>query len=256
MANLTRHPLIVFVLSSLILWIAAQIGARAFVGIGPLEPDEQDKFGFVLGAVMTLLGLIVGFTFSMAVGRYDQRKNYEEEEANAIGTEYVRAELLPAADAEKIHGLLIRYLDRRILWHQTRGEDQLRRIDTETARLQSEMWSAIKDADAVHPGPEAALVASGMNDVLNTQGYTQAAWWNRIPIAAWVMILGIAACGNLLVGFNMRHSRAKVKALLLPVFPLVLSIALCLLADIDSPRRGMIRVTPQNLLSLAGSFHS
>jgi hypothetical protein len=55
---------------------------------------------------LTLLGLIIGFSFSMAVNRYDQRKPYEQAEANAIGTEYVRADLLPVADAAKVHTLL------------------------------------------------------------------------------------------------------------------------------------------------------
>ena len=75
-----------------------------------------------MAATLTLLGLIIGFSFSMAISRYDQRKNYEEAEANAIGTEYVRADLLPAADAERMHGLLRNYLDQRVLFYQTRDE--------------------------------------------------------------------------------------------------------------------------------------
>ena len=62
----------------------------------------REDFGFILAATLTLLGLIIGFSFSMATSRYDQRKNYEEAEANAIGTEYVRADLLPAADAATV----------------------------------------------------------------------------------------------------------------------------------------------------------
>ena len=68
-------------------------------------------------ATLTLLALIIGFTFSMALNRYDQRKIYEEEEANAIGTEYLRAELLPAADAAKVRTLLLNYLDQRVLFY-------------------------------------------------------------------------------------------------------------------------------------------
>jgi hypothetical protein len=256
MNTLANYPVLVFFASFVCLWTAAQIGARALIGTPALEPDEQDKFVFVLGAVLTLLGLIAGFTFSMAVGRYDQRKNYEEEEANAIGTEYVRAELLPAADAEKIQGLLIRYLDQRIQWHDTRTGDKLRQIDRDTAQLQSEMWSAVKDAAARQPTPVSALAASGMNDVLNSQGYTQAAWLNRIPVAAWALILAIGICSNFLLGFTVRQSRPKVRSFLVVVLPLVLSISFFLLADIDSPRRGVIRVHPQNLQILAASFHS
>jgi hypothetical protein len=67
-----------------------------------LEEDIREDFGVIQTATLTLLGLIIGFTFSMAVGRYEQRKNYEEAEANAIGTEYVRADLLPGADAARV----------------------------------------------------------------------------------------------------------------------------------------------------------
>ena len=75
-------------------------------GDGPCKTSEREDFGVVQAATLTLLGLIIGFSFSMAIGRYDQRKNYEEAEANAIGTEYVRAGLLPAADATKVRAQL------------------------------------------------------------------------------------------------------------------------------------------------------
>jgi hypothetical protein len=96
------------------------------------------------------------------------------------------------------------------------------------------------------------LAVAGMNDVLNSQGYTQAAWWNRIPIAAWGLMAVIGIFSNVLIGYGAR--RAEAHALLLLVLPLVVSIAFFLIADIDSPRGGVIRVHPQNLVSLAGSL--
>jgi hypothetical protein len=99
-----------------------------------------------------------------------------------------------------------------------------------------------------------ALTVAGMNDVLNAQGYTQAAWWNRIPTAAWWMMALIAACCNAMVGFRA-HGRKGHGALLL-ILPLVLSIAFMLIADIDSPRGGVIRVVPRNLNALAGSLQA
>jgi len=214
----------------------------------------RDDFGIILAATLTLLGLIVGFTFSMALGRYDQRKNYEEEEANAIGTEYLRAGLLPAADAAKVRALLLSYLDQRILFYTTRDEQQLAQIDARTAKLQAELWSAVQAPAVVQPTQVVALAVSGMNDVLNSQGYTQAAWWNRIPPAAWGLMGAIAICSVALVGFGARNAKAESKLLL--VLPLVVAIAFFLIADIDSPRRGLIHVKPQNLLSLAQSLRS
>jgi hypothetical protein len=252
MNDVTRHPLLVFALSFIALWASAWIGALFRKGRrGPVE-DLHEDFGVILTTTLTLLALIIGFSFSMAINRYDQRKNLEEEEANAIGTEYVRADLLSAADAAKVRSLLGAYLDQRVLFYTTRDEGQLQQISARTAQLQAELWSMVRAPTAAQPPPIVVLAVSGMNDVLNSQGYTQAAWWNRIPFAAWVLMTAIAICGNLLVGFGWR--RTESGALFLLVLPLVVSIALMLIADIDSPRYGFIQVNPQNLVSLSESL--
>jgi hypothetical protein len=250
--NYFRYPFLVLALSFVVLWLSARIGVSFRKRRRNLEEDEREDFGIIVAAVLTLLGLIIGFSFSMAVSRYDQRKNYEEAEANAIGTEYVRAGLLPAADAERLHGLLRNYLDQRVLFYQTRDQRMLRQIDTSTAQLKADLWSAVQAPAAAQPTPIVALAVWGMNEVLNSQGYTQAAWWNRIPIAAWGLMGAIGICCNLLIGYGVR--RGEPKAILLLVLPLVVSISLFLIADIDSPRGGFIHVAPQNLLSLAQSL--
>jgi len=252
MSNITDYPLLVFVLSFLALWLSAQIGAsvlRRQLGLGE---EVREDFGVILAATLTLLGLIIGFSFSMAVSRYDQRKNLEEAEANAIGTEYVRADLLPPADAAKVRALIRSYVDQRVLFYTTGAGEELRHINERTAQLQTELWAAVQAPAAAQPTPIVGLVVWGMNDVLNSQGYTQAAWWNRIPLAAWGLMALIAICCNLLVGYGTRNPRMERTLLL--ILPLVVSIAFLLIADIDSPRGGVIRVHPQNLLSLAESL--
>jgi len=216
----------------------------------PLAEDERQDFTLAINATLTLLGLLIAFSFSMAISRYDQRKNFEEEEANAIGTAYLRAELLPATNIATTHELLLTYLDNRVQFYTTRSEDQLARIDAETSKLQSELWSQVRSVAGAQPTPVMALVISGVNDVLNTQGYTQAAWWNRIPIAAWALMGAIALCSNVLVGYAAHRSGGFV----LLILPLAVSISFLLIADIDSPRGGLIRVNPQNLVSLSQSL--
>ena len=254
MNYVTDHPLLVFVVSFVVLWLSTQIGAGVLRRWRKLEQDAHEDFGVILAATLTLLGLIIGFSFSMATSRYDQRKNLEEAEANAIGTEYVRADLLPSANAEKVRALLRNYLDQRVLFYTSRDEQQLRQIDARTAQLQTELWSAVLAPAAAQPNPLVALAVSGMNDVLNSQGYTQAAWWNRIPVAAWSLMGAIAICSNLLLGYGARS--AKAGRILHLVLPLVVSISFFLIADIDSPRRGVILLNPQNLVSLAESLRA
>ena len=250
MKTLLDHPLVLFVLSLFILWLSVQMGA--FVRKRrPLPDDERDDFALVINASLTLLALIIGFTFSMAVSRYDQRKNYEEEEANAIGTEYVRGDLLPGSDGAKIRELLTRYLDQRVLFYTTHDSHQLEQVDSDTSRLQTEMWVTVKRVAEDHPSPPVTLAVWGMNDVLNRQGYTQAAWWNRIPFAAWGLMVFLAICCSLLIGYGARRR----EALLFTILPFLVSVAFFLIAEIDSPRSGVIRIVPQNLLSLSQSLH-
>ena len=248
MINAMDYPLFIFGVTFLLLSLAARIGS-SFQKAAKFEEAERENFGVILAATLTLLGLIIGFSFSMAVSRYDQRKNYEEAEANAIGTELARAGLLPPTDASKVRGLLKSYLDQRVSFYTTRNEEDLREINARTTQLQDELWSAVQATAVVQPNPVVALAVSGMNDVLNSQGYTQAAWWNRIPHAAWGLMATIAICCNLLVGYGARNSK---RDRLLMILPLVVSIAFLLIADIDSPRGGLIHVHPQNLMSLSG----
>jgi hypothetical protein len=247
-----NFPLLMFIPSVLVLWLAAQLGV-VLRRRRPMKDEEREDFTVIQAATLTLLGLIIGFSFSMAIGRYDQRKNYEEAEANAIGTEYVRAGLLPPADAATVRAQLRKYTDLRILFYRTRWQSELRQIDADTAQLQAEMWSAVQVPALAQPTPVMALVVSGMNDVLNSQGYTQAAWWNRIPVSAWGLLIVTAICCNVLVGYGVGGSRAGARLLL--VMPAVISISFFLIADIDSPRGGLIHITPQNLASLYQSLH-
>ena len=251
MAQVTDHPLLVLALSFFSLALSARFGAAIKKKHSLTEEVRQD-LGLIEAATLTLLALIIGFSFSMAVDRYNQRKNYEEAEANAIGTEYLRLGLLPAAEVAGGRALLANYLEQRILFYTSSDEQQIRQINAQTAKLQHELWAAVQAAALAQPTPVVALVVAGLNDVLNSQGYTQAAWWNRIPFSAWGLMVVIAIFCNMLIGYSARSPKAE--SILLLVLPLIVAVAFFLIADIESPRGGLIRVHPQNLLSLAQSL--
>ena len=248
MPALVNHPFLAFLVGFALMtgcaWLGANVLGRR---IGRIDDAERD-FDIVLGASLTLLGLLIGFAFSMAVTRYDQRRNFEEAEANAIGTEYLRAGLLGEADAGRIRPLLREYLGERVRFYQAGSLDDLSQIRARTLQLQGELWSAVEAAARAEQTPVRSLVAAGMNDVLNSEGYTQAAWWNRIPRAAWALMLLIAAACNVLVGVRAYHVARRGP--LLAILPIITSVAFFLIADIDSPRGGVIRVNPMNLIAL------
>jgi hypothetical protein len=252
MEDLAHYPLLLFAAAFVVLWLTSLTGSW-LRSRNPGAGDEQSEdLNIILGATLTLLALIIGFSVSMASNRYDQRKSLEEAEANAIGTEMLRADLLPPADVANVRKLLGAYLDQRILFYINRDGTRQTEIDQSTSQLQADLWAAIRGPATEQPTPVAALILAGMNDVINSQGYTQAAFWNRIPRAVWWLMAAIALCSNVLFGYRSRNGKAGGK--LVFVLPFIISIAFLLIADIDAPRQGLIHVRPQNLESLAKSL--
>ena len=250
MSQLLDNPLGLFALSLPGLWLVAFGGYFAQKFSRPLRREEHDEFKTVQGATLTLLGLIVGFTFAMSVSRYDLRKNLEESEANAIGTEIARAQLLPPASRAALEKALRAYLDRRIAFYSSGEPSEIARLARDEAKLQSDIWAIVRDAAAVQPTPIVALAVAGANDVLNAQGYVAAAWANRIPAPAWELMALIAAACSGLLGFGGQ----RFNAFLLLVVPATISVSFLLIAEIDSPRGGLIQIAPTNLVAVAQSL--
>ena len=123
MRTIVDFPSLLFASSFAVLGVSAYVGAFRQKKLRPFDADDRQDFGIVQGTALSLLGLLIGFTFSMAMSRYEQRRIYEEAEANAIGTEYARAGLLPAADTKIVRDQLISYLDRRVLFYTTRDAE-------------------------------------------------------------------------------------------------------------------------------------
>jgi hypothetical protein len=251
MNNIPNFPILVFTFSFIALWLSALIGVSFRRKLELFAEDQRGDFGFVQAAILTLLGLLIGFTFSMAVSRYDQRKNHEEAEANALRKEYVRADLLPAADEARVRELLRNYLDQRVRSYTARDVQRLRQIDADTVQLQKELWSAALARGAPQPTPVVAPVVSGMNDLFNSRGYTEAASWNRMPVEAWVSLIVIAICSNL----SITYGAHRTNSLLAMILTLAVSVSFFLIADIDSPRGVVFGVHPINLASLAQTLH-
>ena len=230
----------------LVMAAAVWIGMRVR-RIAPLDENKRHDFNIVVTTTLTLLGLLIAFSFSMAASRYDQRKNFEEAEANAIGTAWLRCDLLAADERAKMRDALRQYVGQRIRFY-TAPRDDVRRIDTDTARLQAELWSSAVAATARNPTPVNALLVASVNEVINAQGFTLAAWRNRIPVSAGVLMAMIAFLCNALVGYGARS--ATIRAPLLLVLPLIVASAFMLIDDMDAPRHGFVLIAPKNLASL------
>lgn len=244
MSALVDDPIALFVVALLLQWLAAFTGRLARKGRLTRDP-EQEQIVTVLNAALTLLALLIGFSMAMAVAHFDRRESAEEAEAGAIGVAYLRADLLPQPAAAQLHTLLTGYAGLRVLHYETHRADHLQRIDADTTRLEAALWNAVAAATISQPTAPMALATTAINDVISARQDARAAEWSRIPVEVWFLLLIVAAACGVLLGRAETH----VSWATLLLLPLILAISFFLIADIDSPRIGIIRVGPQNLIA-------
>lgn len=211
------------------------------------HPERQqratDSTGYLVSSALALLGLLIGFTFSMAVERYDERRHAVNEEANAISTVYVRAGLFNEPIASRLQANIAHYAAERRDFVAA-GEDQraLDRIAKETARTQDEIWATMKEALA-SPDGEGLTTATltSMNEMFDLASTRQALIEAHIPIMVMAVLIGFAAATAYLLGYGSAHERREHNAATTIVFALV-AIAIALIIDLDRPRLGFIKI--------------
>jgi hypothetical protein len=247
---LVDHPLLFFAATLALFLGGTRLGVMARLHGHKLTPAERAEFDLVRNAMFTLLGLLIGFAIAMAVSRYDLRKSLEESEANAIGTEYLRLDLLPEDVTLKGRGLMRTYVDQRLAFYGLSDPDAVTKNAAATTETMDALWAAIAPATKAGQTSVAALVAAGMNDVLNSYGYTVAAWRNRLPPEVWMLLIVVAASCNFLIGFGAERLSATTHAIL----PLTASLAILMIADVEGPHSGFVKVHPVNLIDAAASI--
>jgi hypothetical protein len=246
MSTIVTRPIIFFLICLGVFSLAAWGGAWFHRRSGTHETESHGDFAFVVGGILTLLALILGFTFSMALTRYDQRKSNEEQEANSIATEYRRVSLFSSPEADSVRKLLRSYLGERVLFYTSESDADLNQTDLRTNDLEARLWAAAASVANSSETSNSIPVMNGMNHVFSSRSRTRSAWRNRIPHSAMLLVIVIAILSNFLVGYTA-HRRG---VLLLMALPLAVAISLFMIADIDSPRGGYIRIRPQDLQSV------
>ncbi len=248
MPSLFDHPLLFFPLVALLLLLTGSIGAWLKSTRTDAVSEASDTLKTLEGAVLGLLGLLLGFSFAMGVGRYDARKQLEIDEANAIGTTWLRTDTLPEPIRSTEKQLLREYVPARMAFLSA-GTDTagIQASIAKTADLQSRMWAAAAADASMHRDPISGLFLSTLNDAIDLSEKRLAAFENRIPIAAWVLLLMMSAAASALVGIGMTH-RSR---LLLFVLPLVVAGAMTLILDLDSPRAGFVIIHQKSMERVA-----
>jgi hypothetical protein len=247
-----QSDLLLVLLLFLVLLLAGEAGFRYGHRRRPsLNEHTRAQAVTIQGAILGLLGLLLGFSFAMAVSRFDARKQLMVEETNALGTAYLRAGLLPEAEQKETLTLFQQYLDVRL--EMTRAVPGLPGVEVTAARLaqlQKRLWSQAvaameKDRRAVATG----LFTQALNEVFDIAAKRDAALENHVPESVLLLLALVAMVSVAVVGYGCGLGGGR------PVFPtlalsVLIAVVVLIIMDLDRPRRGLMRISETNLVDL------
>jgi hypothetical protein len=192
------------------------------------------------GAVFALFGLLLAFTFSGAIARYDTHRTLINEEANDIGTSYLRLDLLPPAEQPALRELFRNYVTSRLNQYSLPAANS---VSPETARLQSQIWSRTLAASTTpEASPDAAkLLLPALNDMFDITATRQNAFNMHPPAIVYVLLFALSCACALLAGFGMPPGSRNWLHMI--TFAAIVSMTIYATLDIEYPRRGLIRLS-------------
>lgn len=242
--NFTFIAIFIFVTifaSSLIL---IEVGRRIGVRRKVVDPEGAAAgLGAIEGAVFGLMGLLLAFTFSGAASRFDARRQLILEETNAIGTAYLRLDLLPASHQPKLRSDFRNYLDARLAVYRTLPDLKASEAEVSKATaLQGEIWTqAVAACKEANSPAVTSLVLSSLNEVIDITTTRTVASQTHPPTVVFVMLFLLLLASSLLAGYGT--SAGKTHSWLHTVgFAFIMALAVYVILDIEFPRVGFVRI--------------
>ena len=248
--NLTWIAMLLTIALFVGMLITFEVGRR--IGVARLKRDPEGLTkgaGAAEGAVFALLGLLLAFTFSGAASRFEARRFYIDSEANAIGTAYLRLDLLPEESQAPLRELFRRYTDNRVTVYQGSDLDAVKAKLAEGAAMQSEIWKRAVAASQL-PGAAsqaAMLLLPALNQMIEITTARTMARRMHPPIAVYIILVLVALVASLFACYAM-SGRRVVNWIHRFGFAVVMTIAFYLIVDFEFPRLGLIRVDSHDQL--------
>jgi len=246
-----RNQWVFALLVAVVLLGLAEAGYRMGLPLYAAKDEaRRTQISGVQAAVLGLLGLLLGFTFSMAVNRYELRRDLVLKEANAAGTAWLRASLLPEAERGPARDLLRRFVETR-LEYQKVGYDPAQlavglRLSSEIER---DLWVQAEAAAKEAPTPITATFINALNEMIDTGAERITAHRNRIPTAVWVLLVLVSAVGCLTTayGSGAHGARSAFTSFLLP---LLITIVIIFIFDLMHTHQGVVSISQQPMVDL------
>jgi hypothetical protein len=240
MEHLINQPYLLGVLLGLALAIAIELGQQTAVRAKIQEdPHRKEQMVAIRDGLFVLVSLLLGFTLALAVPRFNERRSLLVEEADAIKTAYLRASLLPLPYSNHAEEQLRHYVDARLDWDAAaRNPDQLAQASIRAEQIQTDLWKDVTELTKTDRSGVMATYVNSLNEIIELDDKRLAALENRIPITIWLMILSV----SLIAVFARGLTLGRRFWLTLALAPITIALVVALIADLDTPSAGLIRL--------------
>ena len=213
--------------------------------------EKESAVGSMVGATLGLLAFMLAFTFGLAGSRFEDRRQVVLSEANAIGTTYLRAGMLPEPMRTETQNLLREYVEVRLEGVQP---GKLEQAVLKSEELHNRLWSQAVAATEKDRSPITGLFVQSLNEVIDLHAKrVMAGLRSRVPGVIWIVLYGLAIVAMLMMGYHsgLAHSRRSIAVIALV---LGFSSVLYVIADLDRPAEGTLRVSQQSMIDLRNSM--
>lgn len=217
------------------------------------KQEKEAPVGAMVGATLGLLAFILAFTFGLAAARFDTRREVLLDEANAIGTTYLRAGMLPDR-REEIRALLREYVDVRL---KAVLSNNIAEGMRQSLNIQDQLWAQAVAVGEKNPNSiVVGLFMQSLNEVIDLHAKrVQAGLRNRIPAAFWVALFAVAVFSLATMGYHSGLAGTSRSLAVLAV-AFTFSAVIGLIADLDRPQEGGLKVSQQALIDLRQSMNA
>jgi hypothetical protein len=248
MEPLLDRPWLLGLITGIILSFAIEAGQRTAARFQVQDDtNRKEQMVAIRDGLFVLVSLLLGFTLALAVPRFAERRSLLIDEANSIGVAYLRAETLPPSNRDQAQQLLRQYVDARIDLDNA-GLDQARiNEDARHAKqIQEHLWDGAVDVTRTDRSAISAAYMSSLNQIVDLHEKRISASENRIPPGIWILIFSV----SLIAVFARGLTLARRFWLTLLLAPLTIAIVVALIADLDTPSRGLIRLDQSAMLRI------
>jgi hypothetical protein len=231
-----------------VLELSFRLGRRSLSNV---PSGEISELATIQGAMLGLLALLLGFTFSMAITRFEARKQLLLDEANAIGTTFLRAQILPEPARQEVSDLLRHYVDVRIESSQFQADQQkINQAMARTDQLQRQLWAQATAMGEQHPrSVPTGLFISSLNEVIDLYTKRLVAIENHVPEIIIILLYFIAVTSFGVMGYSS-GAGGRRNFFTTVIASVAIAAVIIVIIDLDRPWRGLIKISQKQMIEL------